>query len=178
MTGLENSKVSEDFNQWVNEPIEDQFEKYSPLGVDIMIRLYYFDAGKYQKGKPQILMDSTGRTARAEIDSRLFSVGKVLAVGEGTTGGWAELKPGDLITVQDAMTGSKLNDDWVQYQAMLKEKPSMAEKVSEPPRMIGNIVNWSKYVFAEDKFTDKPRLEDAFTFLVPQGFIRTRYEQA
>lgn len=171
------AKLTEDFKGWVKEPVQKEFKNFKPFGPKILIRLYYYKPN-YKSSKVKIYKDLTSEElAQEELDSRLLPIGKVLALGNGVSKEYEELKPGDLVYVSDMMTGSKVNKEWVEYQALALEKPGIKEKLEEPPMFIGYISQWKDYVFMKDKTGASPSMDDAYTFLLPERYILGKHEQ-
>lgn len=171
---LEN--LMDDFLKWVKTPLEKQFKMYKPLGNRILVRLYYFDGNKYASGSGLYTDMTSEKKAVGEDVSKFFPIGKILAVGNSISDAYKKLKPGDLVCVPDLMTGSRLSDKWKEYMMMIKEKPSMAKEVPEPPRYEGYISQWKEMVFVQDKFAESAKIEDAYTFLLQERYIVAKYE--
>lgn len=168
-------KIIDDFLIWTNEKTAEKFSSYQPLGDRVLIRLYYFDARKYNKSKVKLYKDMVSNTdVGDDYKSRLYPIAKVLAVKEGNN---LELNKNDLVLVSDLMTGSKINQEWVDYQALLLEKPGMKDRVDEPHMHIGYITQWKDYIFIQDKFSNEMTIEDAYTFLLPERYIIARFEK-
>lgn len=168
--------LKQDFDQWAKEPVPKEFERYEIFGDKIAVRLYYFNASKYNKKSQKIYKDFTSEESLLdEINSKLYSVGKVLAVGTTLRDPWSSLKPGDLVIVEDWVTGTELNKEWEQYQALALEKPGLRDRVPEPPMMQGAAMRWKDNVFLENKFTGSMRVEDATTFVLQERYILGKY---
>lgn len=170
-----NKDILEDFLKWIKVPIEKQFSHYKPLGDRILIRLYLYEPPAPSKVK--IYQDLTSKkTASEEMRTTLFPIGKVLSLGNTVRDAYKKLKPGDLITVSDLMTGSGINPEWEKYHMMALEKPGMKERVPEPPKYQGYITQWKEFVFVQDKLCGIPNIQDAYTFLLPDRYILAKYE--
>lgn len=171
--------IKDDFLKWVKEKTHLKFGMYKPMGQQIIIRLYFFDASKYSKDRVKLYIDmDSDETAQDELQSQVFGIAKVLAVGEGVDGTYSKLKPGDLVTVQDDITTSQINKEWEEYHALLLEKPGMRDRIKEPPMYVGKLQKWSHMVFLQDKLCMAPTKEDAHTFIVDQRTILAKYEEA
>ena len=168
--------VLDDFLEWVKEDTAAQFKNYEPIGDRILIRLYHFDASKHEDNATRLYTDmGSNKTVNAQLDSQIFSIGKILSIGNGVNGNWESLKVGDLINVPDIYTGSKINKDWVEYQALALEKPGIKSRMEEPAMHIGYLSQWKDFVFMSNKFADKLDMNDAYTFLLPQRYIVSKY---
>jgi len=165
--------IAKDFKKWLKEDHIKEYENYEILTDRVLIKLYFFNASKYEKKETKLYVDMTSdKSIKEKVGSELFPVGKVLAVGKKSD---TDLKPGDLITVSDIMADSKLNPEWVDYRAGIKEKPSLKHEIAQPPKYIGYIRQWKDYVFLKDKINPNMDQEDAYTFLLPERYILTKY---
>lgn len=169
-------KIAADFHHWKNLPVPEEFGKYELLGDRILIRLYYYDAQRSEKRNTPLYLDwNSEKTLQDEQESQLFSIAKVLAVGNTVQEPWNTLKSGDLVTVMDHISASELSKEWVDYQALLLEKPGLKDKMEPPQPYKGIVSNWKGDVFVGDKFKQQLDVEDAFTFLINQRYILTKY---
>jgi len=169
-------KIAADFHHWRNLPVPEDFSKYEILGDKILVRLYYYDADRSEKrNTPLYVGFDSEKTLQSERESQLFPIGKVMAVGNGVNDPWDKLKPGDLVTVMDHIAASELNKEWVDFQALTLEKPGLKDKMAPPEAFRGVVANWKGDVFVGNKFKEKLEAEDAFTFLLNQRYILTKY---
>lgn len=171
--------VSNDFLEWKKDPFHKMYEHVKPLGANILIRLYYFDASKYDNDNFKLYLDmESNKKVVAEIESGFYPIAKILAVGS-LGADYNHLKPGDLIYVDDFYTDSRVNPEWIQFQAMLKEKPSMEKEYEEkgipiPKLYVGNIAQWEQYRFQLDKF-NPPTEVDNYTFILQERYIKAEH---
>jgi len=169
-------QIAADFKQWVEEPVSEKFKDYEIFGDRILVRLYYFDASKYNPKKAKVYKSLTSNeNLLDEMASKLFPIGKVLSVGTGVREPWSQLTAGELVILPDRVTGTIVNKEWVEYQALALEKPGLKDRVAEPPRMVGGAMQWKDDVFMEDKFEEVMRMEDAMTFLLQERYILGKY---
>jgi len=171
--------IKKDFLEFTVTDVAKKYNMYTPLGDKVLIRLYFFDSSKYTKQKEtKIYKSMTGdATVTDDIHSKLFPIGKILAIG---TGVHADIKKnlviGDLICVPDWITSKQENPKHKEWLMMTKEKPSLANEIGEPPEFLNKIVQWKDDVFVGDKFYEDLTVHDVHTFLIPTRNITCKYE--
>lgn len=169
-------QIEVDFHHWKGLGVPDEFNKYEIFGDNILVRLYYFDASRSAERNTPIYTDMiSNKTVQDQGESKLFPVGKILALGNEVKSPWDKLKPGDLVTVMDNITGSEINKEWVDFQALTLEKPGLKDRVQPPEPYKGVVAAWKGNVFVGNKFKEKLEADDAFTFLLNQRYILSKY---
>lgn len=179
-------EVKKAFQEWKDDnSAVEAASKYEFVGSKVLIRLFYFDPPKKDSS---LIIGGDAATGLIGIQSdkakdvevrsgfKLFPIAKILAVGNGVTGEYSKLKPGDIAVVMDDIKGTHLNPKWLDY--MEKGGPNARPKITSapPPQFIGNLAQWARDIFALDKFKAKYDTEDMMTFLLPQNFILSKYK--
>lgn len=163
----------------------EEAKGYKFIGAKVLLRFFYYDPPK-QESSLIIGGEAAGALIGSAADLvkgkelgakfQLFPIAKVLAVGTGLTGDYADLKPGDIVTVKDDIKGTHLNPEWIHWKENggAEARPKIQNR--EPRQFIGNIEQWKSDVFVLDKFKESMDIKDAFTFLLPQMLILSKLE--
>ena len=162
-----------DFKKWVKADHSIGYEGYNPVGAHVIIRLYLYKPEK--KDTPQILtsFDDDG-SGRGNMDSQAFPYAKVLRRGSKLGPDWEDLEVGDVCLIPEDLLGVEENPKWMEYEMVLREKPSIVDTVPRPPRMVPKIAGWQRYVFTKDKFSPPDFDIDAYTFLIPVTLLKAQ----
>lgn len=172
-----NKLIRRDFLEFVAKKTEKEYSMYQPLGDTILVRLYFFDATRYENEAKQKLYVSmtSDQSASAEIYSKLFSIGKVLALGTDARPDIKEnLKPGDLIYLPEWITMKKDNPAFHTWEVKSKEAGSLANN-PRPPEQINRIVEWKDHVFLRDRMAEDMTVHEAHTFLIPTRYVVAKH---
>lgn len=179
-------EVKKAFEEWTQDTSGiEEAKRYDFIGSKLLLRLFFYDPPKKEKSliiggeaTQSILGSAADNIKGKEISAKfqIFPIAKVLAVGKSVTGEFENLKPGDLVTVMDDIKGTHLNPAWIDFmQEGGKDRRPKITSV-EPPQFIGNISQWKRDIFMLDKFKERPDIDDAFTFLLPQTFVLSKYK--
>lgn len=149
---------------------ESYFGEYTPYGIigsKVLLRLFLYvppaESGLMDvDGNPIEHSESAGKL-------RVTSFAKVIKVGDDVTKPFDTIKAGDIVTLPDDITGSRINPAWLDYMEASKERPGPTS--APPQQFIGNISTYKEYVFIGNKLRPTHDKMDAFTFLVPQSKI-------
>ena len=185
---LVDQKIIDHFLEWKNDDSRvKEASKHKVLSNKVILEFYYYYEPLQSeniiipKGKEQIL-DHLGRPVNVEYEkeaqssaSRLFPIAKVLQVGS-LTPNFEEVKPGDLVTISDNFTTNRTNPDWNSWRELKQRDPEAARDIPEPPRMVGAITQMKNSIYILNKFKSKGDHRDAYTFLVPESTMLSKYE--
>lgn len=162
-----------DFHKWVKTDHGIGYEAYNPVGAHVIIRLYLYKPEK--KDTPHILtsFDDDG-SGRDNLDSQAFPYAKILRRGPELGLDWSHLKVGDVCLIPEDLLGVEENPKWMEFEMIIREKPSLVDTVARPPKMIPKIAGWQRYVFTRDKFSLPDFDIDAYTFLIPVTLLKAQ----
>lgn len=168
-------EMLDSFREWLKIDHEESYKYYVPFGPAVIVRLFLYKPDLKKKPKIYTSLDDDG-SGREMVEAQVLPFAKVLSVGTVRAEGYDDIKIGDICTIQEDVLGVELNQKWVQYQKDVREQPSLARDVMMPPKYIPKLGMWAKYVFTGNKF-EPPVLErDGYTFLIPQMFLKTRFD--
>ena len=153
------SKIEQDFNKKLRTFIEDKelpkaYANYTPIGDEVMIKLFKFIPSEQKKKKSSILMpggisgDFKEHTAAAH--EKILPIAKILRIGLGVK---RELKAGDICTVApDDIMGKDWNPDFIHLMnSFVKEEGKQGKLANVPKGMPQEIPklekNWARYRF-------------------------------
>ena len=163
------------FRDWVKVDHEKNYRFYTPFGPMVIVRLFLFKPDLKKKPTIYTSLDDDG-SGREMVEAQVLPLAKILAVGTAKAEGYDSLEIGDICTIQEDVLGVELNPRWVQYQKDIREQPSLERDIMAPPKYSPKLGMWAKYVFTGNKF-EPPVLErDGYTFLIPQAFLKTKFD--
>ena len=164
-------RILKDFRKWAKSDHPSGYEAYTPVGPLVLIRLYLYKPEK--KDTPVVLtsFDDDG-SGRDNLDASAFPYAMILRVGTNMPEDWKDLEPHDICIIPEDILGVEDNPKWMEYEMILREKPSIVDTVPRPPRMIPKIAGWQRYIFSKDKFSPPDYDIDAYTFLIPVVLLK------
>lgn len=175
-------KIKEVFKEWAKDnEVVKQFAPYEIIGSKILIRLFLYRTPKEERkiiipdDVPNIIGIDKSKLKDSEAEGgakdKITCFAKVLKLGTMVGSDYAELKPGDIVSVPDNIMNTSINPDWLYWKEQGGHDSRPQNKNPEPPKFIGNIATWRDFIFMADKFNDKMSVDDALTFLIPQNQI-------
>lgn len=167
-------KMLKDFRTWVNSRTEHDYEAYKPIGALVLVRLYLYEPEVKEDKVIYTGWDDDGSGYKS-IKSQMLPFAKVLATGTELPDIYKDLEPGDIVLIPDNMCSVEENPQWIEWQMIAREKPSIGDDWPMPPRYIPTLSKWGNYVFKKDKFMPGEK-NDAYTFLIPPNMIRCKVD--
>lgn len=164
-------EIRTDFRKWVADTTHlEGYDNYEIKKGEVLVRVYQYVPTDLES-KVKNLVDLDGNSIIEKTYKRIIPLAKVLSVKEGGTGE-LDLKAGDIITLPDYMVENKVNDEWVHWQEMMKERP-LPETDYIPQKYVNRFSEWRKYLFIGNKFKVMPEMSDALTFLIPTAYVKS-----
>ena len=162
--------IQKEFEKWVKDGREyKQFSQYTPMPGNVIVRLFVY----VPPAKGKIILPG-GSNASQEMGVRPYPFVKVMAVGPTLKDQYVTPEVGEIYTIDDDLTRLRENPTAVDIKARENEFPK--PELPNVSTHIYPIINWSKYVFKADKFSDEFDRKDAFTFLIPVQMLKTKCE--
>lgn len=189
-TDKEIEKEFEDaLKSFLNSPIEgDEYSKYTPIGDEVLIRLFRFSASDKigaNLGSEMILtqspLDGSWKPSKVSSSEKVFPLVKIIRVGLGVT---KDLKEGDICTVPpEDVYGKTWNPDFLHLANTFAGKGGGAQGKllnipADMPQQIPSMEkNWSSYKFMKADVLGEVDEFDKLTFLVPTIKLKTLYKK-
>lgn len=167
-------KIRKAFYKWIENPPDfSDYAMYEFGGPQILVRIFkYFPE---EKERDVTLTDLDGAPLVKREESAVIPYGIVIKAGSES-----RYKAGEVVVFEDKLNGSSDNPAWIDWKAGQKQRPipETSSAKYEPPRYIENIYFlWRDHRFIGDKFKIKLSREDAYTYLVPDAFVRARFQK-
>ena len=101
---------------------------------------------------------------------RVYPIAKVVAV---SSVGDRHFKPGDIVTIPSVMCKTVQSDEWLSYQKMVREQPTLKHEIPEPAAYVGKLNEWIPYMYSKNPFTDT-NIDDQHTFCVRDSLLQSK----
>lgn len=157
-------RIRQEFQTWLQTDHVSQYKGHVPLTPNhCIIKVFYYN----ELPKTELLiLDSV------EGYHRVYPVAKVVAVSEL---GERIFKPGDIVSIPSVMCKTVQSDEWIRYQKMVREQPTLKHEVPEPAAYVGKLNEWIPYMYSKDPFTDT-NIDDQHTFCLRDSLLQSKIQ--
>jgi hypothetical protein len=152
--------MSESYNNWLNDGSKIELAHDHKIVNEgyVMIEIFYY----VEKIETMLIVEGSS----SECYYKTLPVAKVLNVGESKV-----LKVGDIVTISPLMSKNVLNEEWVKYQSVIREQPTMQKVLTEPPVFMGRLTEWLQYMYQLEPLKETST-NDQHTYLLPERYIQ------
>lgn len=153
------------FDEWTKDDsyLED-YKIYELLRDEVLIRIYKYIP---EDSIENPLFDENFEPLGADKE-KVLPFAKVIAVGPTCK---LNLKPGDIISVMEAVGLKQMNPDFMEWQERRVAQPQFDRPM--PPVYIYGLEKLQSMMFIKDKVMGLQD-EDTITFMIPESLVRTK----
>lgn len=155
-------RIQKEYEQWLKTDHVSDYIGHTPVNPNhCIIKVFYYNE------IPQtdvLILDGL------EGYHRVYPVAKVVAV---SAIGDRNFKVGDIVTIPSVMCKTVQSDEWLRYQKMVREQPTLKHEVPEPAAYVGKLNEWIPYMYSKNPFTDT-NLDDQHTFCVRDSLLQSK----
>lgn len=164
---IERSKdIQKEYIKWLQYDHVSDYKGHIPTNPNhSIIKVFYYN----EMPKSEVLiLDGLVE----EGYHRVFPIAKVVAVSQYPTD-IRTFNVGDLVSIPAVMSKTIQSIEWMEYQKMVREQPTLKDEFPEPPAYIGKLSEWSSYIYAKDPFSDA-NIDDQHTFCLRDSLLQTK----
>lgn len=155
-------RIQVEYKQWLETDHVSDYVGHTPVNPNhCIIKVFYYNE------LPQtdlLILDNL------EGYHRVYPIAKVVAV---SSVGDRNFKPGDIVTIPSVMCKTVQSDEWISYQKMVREQPTLKHEIPEPAAYVGKLNEWIPYMYSKNPFTDT-NIDDQHTFCVRDSLLQSK----
>lgn len=157
-------RIQKEFKKWLETDHVSEYVGHKPISANhCIVKVFYYN----EIPKTDLLiLDSV------EGFHRVYPVAKVVAVSEI---GDRIFKPGDIVSIPSVMCKTVQSDEWLRYQKMVREQPTLKHEVPEPAAYVGKLNEWIPYMYSKNPFTDT-NIDDQHTFCLRDSLLQSKIQ--
>ena len=154
-------KINSYYEEWLVSDLHSEYKNHIPIiPGHVIIRVFFYSSIE----QSTLILDESVKRSTYKV----YPIAKVLSIGTDTS-----LQPGDLITIPARMSINQISEEWINYQKLITEQPSMRDKMPQPPMFYGMLKDWVQYMYKIDPITPISK-EDEHTFCLPERLLQTK----
>lgn len=161
------SKVDKAYQEWLNHDHVSEYKNHIPTNPNhSIIKVFYYNE---QPTSTSLIIETTTDDPGYH---RVYPIAKVVAVSQYDTD-IRTFGVGDLVSIPAVMCKTIQSREWMEYQKMVREQPTLKDEFPEPPAYIGKLSDWTQYIYAKDPFSDAD-IDDQHTFCLRDSLLQTK----
>lgn len=155
-------RIRQEFKNWLSTDHVSDYIGHTPVNPNhCIIKVFYYNE---LPKTDLIILDNV------EGYHRVYPVAKVVAVSESSD---RVFKPGDIVSIPSVMCKTVQSDEWIRYQKMVREQPTLKHEIPEPAAYVGKLNEWIPYMYSKDPFTDT-NIDDQHTFCLRDSLLQSK----
>lgn len=159
-------RIQKEFREWLQTDHVSDYIGHDPVNPNhSIIKVFYYNE------LPQtdiLILDSL------EGYHRVYPIAKVVAVSKS---GDRSFEPGDIVSIPSVMCKTVQSDEWIRYQKMVREQPTLKHEIPEPAAYVGKLNEWIPYMYSKNPFTDT-NIDDQHTFCLRDSLLQSKVSHA
>jgi len=153
-------RIKTSFKEWLETDHVSEYKHHFPINTNhSIIKVFYYN--EIPKTDLLILDDVEGY-------HRVYPIAKVVAVSEV---GERVFRAGSIVTIPSVMCKTIQSEEWIKYQRMVREQPTLKHEIPEPAAYVGKLSEWIPYMYSKDPFSDT-NIDDQHTFCVRDSLLQ------
>jgi histone deacetylase complex regulatory component SIN3 len=155
-------RIQDEYKKWLETDHVSEYKNHSPVNPNhSIVKVFYYN----EIPKTDLLI-----LDNVEGYHRVYPIAKVVAVSEV---GDRIFKPGDIVSIPSVMCKTIQSEEWVKYQRMVREQPTLKHEVPEPAAYVGKLNEWIPYMYSKNPFTDT-NIDDQHTFCLRDSLLQAK----
>lgn len=159
-------RIQKEFREWLQTDHVSDYIGHHPVNPNhCIIKVFYYNE------LPQtdiLILDSL------EGYHRVYPIAKVVAVSKS---GDRSFETGDIVSIPSVMCKTVQSDEWIRYQKMVREQPTLKHEIPEPAAYVGKLNEWIPYMYSKNPFTDT-NIDDQHTFCLRDSLLQSKVNHA